>query len=150
MKESIRKRLNLSPVEQVGFVYKDLDAAIALYEPLFGPFEVQKFGPLEWEYRGRPEESEIYMAMGKSGDIEIELIQWVSGETPHKEFIDAGCEGMHHLRFAVDNLEEKLREAAEFGYAVIWKKHFAEGVAAAYLEREGDPLLIELFENIYR
>ena len=24
------------------------------------------------------------------------------------------------------------------------------GVAAAYMERDGDPLLIELFENIYR
>ena len=150
MPESIRKQLNLGPVEQIGFVYKDLDAAIALYEPLFGPFEVQKYGVMEWEYRGRPEESEISLAIGKSGDIEIELIQWVSGETPHKEFIDAGREGMQHLRFSVDNLEEKLREAEELGYVTIWKKHFAEGIAAAYLERDGDPLLIELFENIYR
>ena len=58
--------------------------------------------------------------------------------------------GMHHLRFPVDNLEDKLLEAEKFGYRTIWKKHFGKGIAAAYIERDGDFLLIELFENIYR
>ena len=54
---------------------------------------------------------------------------------------------MHHLRFMVDNVEEKVQEAEAVGYTSIWYKRFGEGLAAAYLEREGDPLIIEFFEN---
>ncbi len=144
---SICEQLQLPPIDQVGFVVKDLDSAIEIYEPLFGPFTVQKYGLMEFTYRGRKEECELYIAFGKSGDIEIELIQWVSGLTPHKEFLDAGREGIQHLRFRVENLEKKVAEASKFGYRSIWQKRFGDGLAAAYLERDNDPLLIEFFEN---
>ena len=149
MDSPIRKQLNLPPCDQVGFVYRDIDAAVTLYEPLFGPFSRMEPGEFEWDYRGEKNTSELRLAFGKSGDLEIELIQWVSGGTPHKEFIEADREGMHHLRFRVDCLEEKVAEAAEFGYTSIWQTRFGEGLAAAYLEREGDPLLIEFFENLH-
>ena len=90
---------------------------------------------------------ELRIAYGKSGELEIELIQWVSGGSPHKEFLDAGLEGMHHLRFRIDKLDEKIAAAQQFGYQSIWETRFGEGLAVAYLERPGDPLLIELFEN---
>ena len=133
----------------MGFVYRDIDAAVALYEPLFGPFSRMDTGEYEWDYRGEKNTSELKLAFGKSGDLEIELIQWVSGGTPHKEFIDQGREGMHHLRFRVDDLDSKVEEAAAFGYRSIWQTRFGEGLAAAYLERDGDPLLIEFFENLH-
>jgi len=139
--------LGLTAIDQVGLVYRDLDAAIALYEPLFGPFEVFRYGEMEWEYHGALETSEIHLALANSGDIEIELIQWVSGKTPHKDFLDQGREGLHHLRYPVDNMDGKLAEAEALGYRAAWKKRFGPGLAAVYMQREGDPLLIELFEN---
>ncbi len=139
--------LNLPPVNQVGFVVKDLEAALAHYEPLFGEFTRMDAEDMEWEYRGKPEVSSIKIAFGKSGDVEIELIEWVSGETPHKEFLEAGHEGMHHLRFIVEDLDAKLEDVKAAGYTPIWTKRFGEGLAAAYLERDGDPLILELFEN---
>ena len=149
MQDSIPEKLDLGRCDQVGFVYRDLEAAMALYNPMFGPFEVQEYGEFEYTYRGKPETSELRIAYGYTGDLQIELIQWVSGKTPHKEFLDAGREGMHHLRFRVDSLEEKVSEAGQFGYTSIWENRFGEGLAVAYLEREGDPLLIELFENLH-
>jgi methylmalonyl-CoA/ethylmalonyl-CoA epimerase len=142
------RALDLGPCDQMGFVYANLEAAIALYEPIFGPFEVQEYGAFDYDYRGTRDACELRIAFGKSGDLEIELIQWVSGGSPHKEFLDAGREGMHHLRFRVNNLEQKVAEAETFGYRSIWGTRFGEGLAVAYLEREGDPLLIELFENL--
>ncbi len=139
--------LNLPPVNQVGFVVKDLEQALTYYEPLFGEFQRMDATEMEWEYRGKPEVSSIKIAFGKSGDVEIELIEWVSGKTPHKEFLDAGHEGLHHLRFIVDNLSEKVSEAEKYGYQTIWYKKFADGLEAAYLEREDDPLILEFFEN---
>jgi catechol 2,3-dioxygenase-like lactoylglutathione lyase family enzyme len=143
----IREQLQLPPLDQIGFVVKDLDSAIALYDPMFGPFDVQKYGEITYNYRGREEACELDIAFGKIGDIEIELIQWVSGGGPHKEFLDAGREGMHHLRFLVENLEEKVSEAEKLGYQKIWGKRFGKGLAVAYMERENDPLIVEFLEN---
>lgn len=147
MEKQLQAALGLPPVSQVGFVVKDIEKAIKRYEPLFGEFRRLDAFDIEWDYRGRPEVSSIKVAFGMSGDVEIELIEWVSGETPHKEFLDAGRDGMHHLRFLVDALEDKIEAAESFGYKSVWYKRFAPGLAAAYLEREGDPLLIELYEN---
>ena len=87
------------------------------------------------------------LAFGKSGDVEIELIEWVAGGCPHKEFLDAGREGMHHLRFIVPDLDSAVASAEALGYESIWRKRYGEGLAVAYLERSGDPLVIEFFEN---
>ncbi len=139
--------LDLGPMDQLGFVVRDLDAAIARYQPLFGPFTVMGATDLGWDYRGRPETSSLRIAFSTENALEIELIEWVAGETPHKEFLDAGHEGMHHLRFRVEDMDEAVQKAAQQGYLPIWRKQFAEGLAATYLEREGDPLILELFEN---
>lgn len=147
MQDNIREALELPPCDQVGFVVKDMEAALALYEPMFGPFSTMDPGPMTYEYRGRQEECDMKLAFGRSGDVEIELIQWVSGCSPHKEFLDSGREGMQHLRFIVGCLEDKVAEAEAFGFRNIWTKRYGEGLAVAYLERDGDPLVIEFFEN---
>jgi len=147
MAEDIRKQLNLPDLNQVGFVVRDLEAALALYAPIFGPFSTMDPGPMTYDYRGREEECEMRLAFGSSGDVEIELIEWVAGGCPHKEFLDAGREGMHHLRFIVENLETTAAQAEAFGYHAIWSKRYGDGLAVAYLERDNDPLVLEFFEN---
>lgn len=147
MDEDIRGQLHLPDLDQVGFVVRDLEAAIALYEPLFGPFSTMDPGPMTYDYRGVQEECKMRLAFGKSGNVEIELIEWVAGGCPHKEFLDAGREGMHHLRFIVKSLEAQVAAARTLGFTSIWSKRFREGMAVAYLERAGDPLLLEFFEN---
>src|SRR6056297_1839082 len=147
MIDQFREQLELPQVDQVGFVVRNLEASMALYSPMFGPFNTMAPGPMTYDYRGQDEECEMRLAFGNSGDVEIELIEWVRGGCPHKEFLDAGREGMHHLRFRTDDIDSKIAQAQALGYTAIWRKRYGEGLAVAYLEREGDPLLIELFEN---
>ncbi len=147
MSESLREALNLPPIDQVGFVVRDIAAAITAYDPMFGPFTRMSPGAMDWDYRGRQESSEIELAFGRSGNLEIELIQWVAGGTPHKEFLDAGREGMHHLRFIVTELEATVERAKAMAYESIWYKRFSPEIAAAYLEKPGDPLIVEFYEN---
>ncbi len=147
MSQSIQSQLNLPDLDQVGFVVRDMEAALARYEPLFGTFDRMDPGEMTYRYRGREEACAMRLAFAKSGGVEIELIEWVSGGCPHKEFLDAGREGMHHMRFLIDDMDAKVAEAQAVGYENIWTKRYGEGLAVAYLEREGDPLLIELFEN---
>lgn len=148
MDEKLRVQLNLTKLDQVGFVVRNLEQMLERYEPLFGPFSHMDPGPMTYDYRGTQEECTMRLAFGRSGDVEIELIEWVSGGCPHKEFLDAGREGMHHLRFPVDDLETQVAAARAAGYQAIWSKRYGAGLAVAYLERSGDPLLIELFENL--
>jgi len=149
MSTDIQQQLELPKLDQVGFVVRDLEAAMALYEPMFGPFSTMDPGPMTYDYRGQEEECNMRLAFGKSGDVEIELIEWVEGGCPHKEFLDAGHEGMHHMRFRIDDLDAKVAEAEKIGWRAIWTKRYGEGLAVAYLERDGDPLFLELFENLH-
>ena len=146
MNTPIVEQLQLSPCEQLGFVVRDMDAALALYTPLFGPFTMMEPGNESYNYRGKATDVDLQLAFGKSGELEIELIAVKSGYSPHQEFLDSGGEGMHHLRFRVARLEPEVEQAQAFGYENIWGKRFAEHTAVAYLVRPDDPLIIELLE----
>ena len=138
--------LGLPPIDQVGFVVRSLDEAKARYGALFGPFTEMDGSVEAADYRGRTEDVKLQIMFGKSGDLEIEFIEWQDGHSPHREFIDAGREGMHHLRYRVDDTDAWIEKLATVGYRPIWYKQFSEDVVFAYLEREGDPLLIEFLQ----
>lgn len=82
--------LGLPPCDQVGFVVRDLQAAMAMYAPLFGPFSTMDGSVKQATYRGRLADAGLQIAFGRSGNLEIELIEWTGGESPHREFIEAG------------------------------------------------------------
>jgi catechol 2,3-dioxygenase-like lactoylglutathione lyase family enzyme len=138
--------LGLPPIDQVGFVVRSLEEAKARYGPMFGPFGEMDGSVEAAIYRGREADAQLAIAFGHSGDIEIEFIEWQGGESPHREFIEAGREGMHHLRYRVDDTDAWIERLAPLGYRPIWYKQFSADTVFAYLEREGDPLLIEFLQ----
>ena len=145
---AIQKALDLPPCCQVGFVYPNLEAAIELYAPLFGEFKIIDYGEMEGaRFRGKPSPYRLRLGIAYSGALEIELIEWVSGETPHKEFTEAGRSGMHHLSFHVQDLDGVVERAKAIGYEPIWYHRMSDEIAYTYLERPGDPLLVELTER---
>ena len=139
--------VGLPRVAQIGYVVRDLDAAIALYDPLFGPFQRLDGSVEAAQYRGRLADCRLEIAFGWSGDVEIELIAWVSGDSPHREFIESGREGMHHLQFRVDDCDAWIAKLRPLGYEPIWYKRWSEDMTFAYLERRDDPTLIEFFQK---
>ena len=138
--------LGLPPVDQIGFVVKDLGETEKRYSALFGPFARMDGSVTAATYRGREADVKLALLYGRSGDLEIEFIEWQGGDSPHREFIEQGREGMHHLRFRVDNADAWIETIAAVGYEPIWYKHFSEEIVFAYLERQGDPLLIEILQ----
>ncbi len=143
-----RNDLGLAPICQIGMVFPKLEPALALYEPLFGSFAVIDGGPMAGaRFRGRAGDYHIRLAIGYSGSLELELIEWVSGETPHREFLEAGRSGLHHVSFRVENVEDVIERAKPLGYEAIWYHRIDPAIAYAYLERPGDPLVLELSER---
>lgn len=138
--------VGLPPIDQVGFVVRSLDEARQRYEPLFGPFTEIDGSVTEATYRGKVADAQLQILFGHSGELEIEFIEWRGGESPHREFIDEGREGMHHLRYRVDDTNGWIEKLEPLGYRPIWYKEFSPEITFCYLEREGDPLLIELLQ----
>jgi hypothetical protein len=146
MSESMVGELGLPRIDQVSYVVADLDRALGRFEPLFGPFQVMQFTLEGTRYRGRPADVTLKLGFGRSGAIEIELIEVVSGESPHKEFLDRHGEGQHHVRCTVPDLDAVLARAAHHGFEVIWSHALpAAGIRWVYLERDGT--VLELLEG---
>jgi len=143
--------VKLPPVEQVGIVVKDIEKTIEFYESVLGlgPFKVYDYGEMEYTFRGRPARSRMKIAFAKSGPLEIELIQVLSGETPHSEFLAERGEGLHHLRFHVDDLDGMLAELAKEGIEPVWWKKLPElGISFAYLDSDKTGgVILELIED---
>jgi len=142
--------LGLPPLDQVGYVVKDLDRALETFAPLFGPFTFLDTALSGCLFRGRRADVTLRLAFGRSGPVEIELIEVVSGESPHSEFLTQHGEGVQHIRFIVPNLDAQRDALLARGFAVVWSHEMPELQARwAYLEgpalRGG--MLLELYEN---
>ena len=138
---------DLPQPDQIGFVVKDLGRAIALYDPLFGPFTQPDFGPQSASYRGaEPTPYQLKYAFGSANGLEIELIEWIEGDTPHRDFIERGGEGMHHIRYRIEDLDLWLGRVAALGYEAVWTARISSEIGYAYCERAGDPLVVEFLQ----
>ena len=140
------ENLGLPPIDQIGFVVKSLDEAEQRYAAMFGPWTRLDGSVQEAMYRGRLADVKLDILFGHSGELEIEFIEWQEGESPHREFIEKGREGMHHVRYRVDDADDWIQRVAVLGFEPIWYKKYSEDIVFAYLERAHDPLLIEFLQ----
>ncbi len=143
--------LALPPVEQIGIVVKDIERSVAFYQSVFGwgPFRISESTVKGCLYRGKPTDCRLKMAFAKSGSIEIELIQVLEGESIHTEFLREKGEGIQHLRFRVENVDELLKEWAKKGIEPVWHHTLPErGISWAYMDT-GDVggVMVELFQT---
>ena len=69
------------------------------------------------------------------GQTKIELLEPTSPESAVAKFIEKRGEGIHHIAFAVDSVQESLDEVAEKGVQLIDKapRGGAEGLEIAFL-----------------
>jgi len=115
----------ITAVNQVGFVVKDIDKAMAAYWRVgVGPWRVYTYGaPLvkDITYRGKPGDWRFLIALATlGGGFSLELIQPLSGDSIYSEFLEKHGEGgIQHLGIVVENLDRVVEEAQRAGYEVI-------------------------------
>ncbi len=131
--------VKLPPVDHVGVVVKDVDKAIAFYQRLgWGPFKVMEDVPMEgYTFKGKTQDCRLKLAFAKIGELELELIQVLEGETPHSEFLREKGEGLQHLRCTVDDVDGTIAELAKDGIEPVFsKKVEGMGTIFAYLNTD--------------
>jgi hypothetical protein len=137
--------VQLPPIDQVGFVVRDARKTAAEWEKFFGPFEFLDSPMQDVIYRGRKTDCHLLLALGKSGPIEIELIEVISGQSLHSEALAQGRTGPHHLRCKVDDIAASVKALEAEGLRSVWGQRYSDEVAFWYLEGLQD-LYLELME----
>ena len=110
-------------VAQIGVMVRDLEKAIEYYESLgIGPFKIFEGLPrLEREVHGKPApdvKNRVAIAPWGHG-VSLELVQPVSGESVQNEFLEKHGEGINHVGFYVDDLDEEIARMEKRGFKVV-------------------------------
>jgi len=100
-------------IAHVGIAVKDLEAAVALYRDQLGfPFAGTEEVP----------EQKVKVAMFPVGESRVELLAATSPDSPIARHIEKKGEGIQHLAFAVDNLEQALATLKAKGVPLLDEK----------------------------
>jgi len=140
----MKRAMKLKEINHIGFVVRDVDKITEQFWKKFGigPWAFIEFGPnvKNSTYHGEPCCNLMKIAEARVGPISLELIQPVSGLSPHMDFLQTMGEGLQHLGFMIDNPQE-AGEMKSLGYSTICS---AEGIAdikdsyAAYFDTDKD------------
>ncbi len=133
--------MNPTHIEHIGIAVKDLKSSIEYYEKVLG---------LKCYSTEEVKEQKVKTAFLKIGQTKIELLESTDAEGPIAKFIEKKGEGIHHIAFAVNDLEKSLVETEEKGIRLIDKKprKGAEGLNIAFLHPKSTfGVLTELCEK---
>ena len=128
-------------LDHVAIAVIDLDAALGEYERLYG------VRPL---YREVVEEQGVEEAMIAMGGSFVQLLQPLSPETPVGTFLEKNGEGLHHLAFAVADIEIALADLVAEGARLIDEspRIGGRGAKIAFVHpKQAAGTLIELVEH---
>ena len=135
--------MELSHIEHLGIAVKSLEEAIPYYENILGMkcYSIEEVA-----------DQKVKTAFFKVGQTKIELLEPTSPESTIASFIEknGGKGGMHHIAFAVENIEGQLAEAEAAGIRLIDKapRGGAEGLSIAFLHPKSTcGVLTELCED---
>lgn len=127
------------PITQVAWVTDDLDALEGMLSGRFGSGAWTRipgvhFGPDAGTYRGRPCDTTADIALAYAGDLQLELIRPVAGDSVWSEFLERHGSGLHHVCFRVSDMDVAVAAAAQAGLPVLQRGSMAGMMEFAYLD----------------
>lgn len=128
-------------IEHIGIAVKSLEESIPYYEEVLG---------LKCYAIEEVPEQKVKTAFLKVGETKLELLESTDPEGPIGKFIEKKGEGVHHIAFAVNDLEKVLTETGEKGIRLIDKtpRKGAEGLDIGFLHpKSTHGVLTELCED---
>ncbi len=133
--------MEISHIEHIGIAVKNLEKAIDYYEKVLG---------LHCYAIEEVKDQKVKTAFFKIGETKIELLESTDEDGPIGKFITKKGEGIHHMAFAVKNIDQALDEVEQNGVRLIDRKprKGAENMDIAFLHPKSTfGVLTEFCEN---
>ena len=124
-------------IEHIGIAVRDLEAAERIFEDILGEPAFKR--------ESVPSES-VNVSFFQTGESKVELLESTDADGPIAKHIERRGEGLHHLAFAVDDLQDEIDHLKTLGYRVIsGPKEGADQKMIAFLHpADSSKVLVEL------
>ena len=118
--------MNISHIEHIGIAVNSLEQAIPFYEEILG---------LKCYAIEEVADQKVKTAFFMVGQTKIELLESTDPEGPIGKFLEKKGQGVHHIAFTVDNVNEALNELSSKEIQLVDKigRKGAEGLNIGFI-----------------
>ncbi len=139
--------LDLGRVDQLSIVVSDIDEAMRFYGSLLRVSKWVVMVPeyAERTYMNQPGNYKVKAALARFGNVELELVQPLEGESANRKHLEKYGEGIHHIGFSVPDFEEARTELEGKGFRMI-QSGKRPGAIYGYFQK-GSSIIFEIFHR---
>lgn len=132
----------MKKIDHIGIAVKDIEASNTLFEKLLGvsPYKLEEV-----------ESESVLASFFKTDTNKIELLAATNPESPIAKFLEKKGEGIHHIAFEVQNIQEEIQRLKADGFVVLNEipKKGADNKLVVFLHPKSiNGVLIELCQSI--
>jgi catechol 2,3-dioxygenase-like lactoylglutathione lyase family enzyme len=138
---------------QVAIIVNDIEAVSRAWSRVLGvkvpPWHLTD--PAEEShisYRGESTPGRAKLAFFDLGQVRLELIEPVDGPSTWREFLDAHGQGIHHVAFMVQGMDDVLARLEGVGGSTVQRGDYTGGRYAYVDAVAGLGAVLELLENL--
>jgi methylmalonyl-CoA/ethylmalonyl-CoA epimerase len=132
----------MKKIEHLGIAVSNMSESVSLFENLLNTKC----------YKTEGVESEgVKTAFFHVGESKIELLEATNLESPIAKYLAKQGQGIHHIAFEVDNIEEEIERLSSLGFVLIHEipKRGADNKRIAFLHpKSTNGVLVELCQEI--
>jgi NAD(P)-dependent dehydrogenase (short-subunit alcohol dehydrogenase family) len=150
--QATKPAIQVGELFQAGIVVRDVKKTAQLYQDLLGigPWQILDAGQYlnSLTYKGKKvERPSFIVGMAMAGHMQIELIQPVSEDLPHADFLKEHGEGLHHLgHIRVPDVDAAVSRLEEQGFPCVFAGSSAQS-KFAYVDMTASlGVIVELVE----
>lgn len=146
-------KVKATGINAVSFAVKDLRKTMESYWKILGigPWNVYEWeAPLVYdlEYRGKPAQTRERLAVTQLGEeLYLELYQPISNDSCYWEFLNERGEGVHHLSFAVSDVDDAAKRMTEQGFTCLQRGRWGDNGAYAYMDMKPLHVIWEVYRK---
>ncbi len=131
----------MQKIEHIGIAVDSLAQSIPLFEKLLNTpcYKTEEV----WSEKVRT-------AFFKKGETKIELLESIAEDSVVKKFLQKKGEGIHHIAFEVEDIEEEMKRLKEQGFTLLYEqpKEGADNKLICFLHpKNTNHILIELCQE---
>ena len=133
--------MKIMHIDHIGIAVKSIEEGQKFFTDMLG---------LKLEKTETVEEQKVKTGFFPITDSELELLESTAPDGPVAKYIEARGEGVQHIAFRVENIEEALKELKEKGVRLIDQepRQGAGGARIAFIHpKETHGVLVELCEK---